>query len=204
MCFVSVDGICPIRPNRYNCAIENMYTIFVIKVKPLNDLGRIWNERQTTETRTMERLMDDERTGLYKSQVWLMYVAGRDGAWDKADEDQNNVVKELGPTSPDDINKQVWIANGLHAMDEPTRKMPGVERYKNDDYSRVKQKHVDLIVNVFKEKLGESITNLFQRKKGNPFSRTSKQPWKDVVNAAKTRREYIQNYFENHASPFDG
>ena len=65
---------------------------------------------------------------------------------------------------------------------------------------------MDRIVDVFKAKLGASIDELFgsQRKKRNPFSGSSKCPWKDVVNQGTTRRDYIQAYFENHESPFDG
>ena len=128
---------------------------------------------------------------------------GRDGALDHAEEGQNNDVKELGPSSPENIDTKIWVSNGLRAMDNPARKMLGVERYKNNDYSRVKQEHVDRIVRKFKEKLGASMDDLFgpNRKKSNPFGGT-KCPWKDVKNQASSRRNYIQAHFENHASPF--
>ena len=125
-------------------------------------------------------------------------IPNHDGAFDWANEGLNNRVKTSKPSSPDNINKKIKICNALRAMDKPSRPLLGTDRYESDDYTRVKQEHVDKIVDVFRMKLGTTFGDV-QRTRSNPFGGT-KLPWKSVEAAGRTRASYIDTQLQT--APF--
>lgn len=127
--------------------------------------------------------------------------AGHNGALDMADENQNKIIKALKPTSPAQINPTIQIANAIRKTDAASRNVLRVERYTDDEYSRVKQVHVDSIVAVFRRKLGATYEDVFfvAKKKSNPFG-GSQCPWKTVAGFARSRGEYIRSQFETSPS----
>ena len=81
-------------------------------------------------------------------------------------------VKKMKLTDPARIDKSITILNGLGAADLHLRQTIGLERDGGDDYTPVKPHHVQLIVDMFKRKVGvntdENLTQ--QPKTRNPFA----------------------------------
>ena len=118
--------------------------------------------------------------------------SGRNIAWDQRNEFMNLDVKEMHPDSPSRIDKVITMLGGLETADAHIREAVGQVRGKPDEYTSVKARHVQLILDVLKSKLGSTSDALFPHSpvNFNPFGNTSK-PWVKVKNPSGTQTHDI-------------
>ena len=93
--------------------------------------------------------------------------SGRNIAWDQRNEFMNLDVKEMHPDSPSRIDKVITMLGGLETADAHIREAVGQGRGKPDEYISVKARHVQLIVDVLKSKLGSTSDALFPHSQVN-------------------------------------
>jgi len=118
--------------------------------------------------------------------------SGRNIAWDQRNKFMNLDVKEMHPDSPSRIDKVITMLGGLETADAHIREAVGQVRGKPDEYTSVKARHVQLILDVLKSKLGSTSDALFPHSpvNFNPFGNTSK-PWVKVKNPSGTQTHDI-------------
>ena len=122
------------------------------------------------------RVWDEYRT------CSLVGNAGRNIAWDQANEFMNLFVKNKKPMSPQRIDKLILMLNGLRESDSHLRAGLGSERADPVEYTHVKRDHVDAIVQVIRDIMGDGIFGDNRKHKtSSPFGHGA-APWRRVRN----------------------
>jgi hypothetical protein len=124
------------------------YIWVVLSLKPA--LGELWSKYRTCS---------------------LLGNAGRDVAWDQANEFMNLDVKSCQPKDAARIDSLICMLNGIKNAELPLRQALGAERHEPTEYTPVKASHVNAVVAVLKKHLGADSGELFgpTRKTNCPF-----------------------------------
>ena len=140
--------------------------------------------------------------------VSLLGRNGHDVAADQANEFQNLWLKEMAPDSPQRIDEDLTILNGLKETDAQFRTMLDMERTPDGNYKFAKPNHINAVIGVLKESLGTTWEHIIgeNRKKSSPFG--GAVPWKQVLKVSSgeqgpTRNEFIAYIDHQLSNPPD-